>query len=141
VGSFRFATQLASPAATDRLPGWGYRDVKSYFVVSSMERKTVQRRLKREEILSHRRFGGTCRHPLHVESHGRNMRISIISHALVWEVLMLFRSRRTRASNLVSRFSRFVIYIYLFTYECSRIFSYGGVMCLCGCFHGLQKVS
>lgn len=24
VGSFGFATELASPAATDRLPGWGF---------------------------------------------------------------------------------------------------------------------
>jgi hypothetical protein len=57
-------------------------DVKSYSEVSSMEKKTVQRRLKREKILIVTRFGGTCLLRLQVEGHGRNI-ISMISHLVV----------------------------------------------------------
>jgi hypothetical protein len=155
VGSFWFATQLASPAATDRLPGWGFWGCEKLFRGFLHGKETCSeeafhnvlyrfqhlngvrvrllwtkllcsisgpswpvigwtltlplplpyiRRLVYQHTDNRKRFSETCRLPLQVESHGRNMRISVISHAVVWEVLMQFRSRNTRASNLVFLF-------------------------------------
>jgi len=142
VGSFRFATQLASPAATDRLPGWGFSGCETLFRGFLRGKENCSEEAEAWGYLdSHRRYGGTCRLSLQVGGHGRNMRSSVIAHAVVWEVMMQFPSRKTLVSNLVSYFPRFVIYNYLFTCVCSLVLPRRGVMCLCGCCHSLRAVT
>ena len=105
VGSFRFATQLASPAATDRLPGWGFSGCELLFRGYLHGRENCSEEAEAWGNLdNHGSFGGTCLLLLQIGGHGRNMRSSVIARAVGWEVLIQFPSRRTRASNLVSHF-------------------------------------
>ena len=132
VGSFRFATQLASPAATDGFPCWGFSGCVKLFRGFLHGKENWLEEAEAGGNLDS--FGETCVFRLHVEGRGRNVgSLQWFVPKVDWEVLMQFRSRKTRASNLVSHFSRFVIYPYLFTCECSLIISYRGVMCLCVC--------
>ena len=84
VSSFCFATLLASPAATYRLPGWGCSGCETLFrsVLRGKENCSEEAEAWGNTD-SHRRFGGTCDLRLQVEGHGSNMRIAVISHAVV----------------------------------------------------------